>query len=542
MNKSNEYKKSQTLKPIEYRRASQPLSPLRAKQYQIVNPFQRNLSAVTKLKRRPYNSIAQDKEQLKAFKNLSSDEISKSFSNSDEKHRMTPLNFTKTKCISASEQNLSYTKTNTNASKNILKSDSWIKIEDMAKSRRNSFNPPLTFKKIIPEWLLSRSDFYATYMKMKQQVGLDLGEVCSSAPSERTEDEKEALIKWVSNTRFFSAIPKVIVQETCDKFSVLEFSPGAQIIKKDDIADCMYLIYFGMVGIYVDGIRIGQRSQGESLGETALDNIKLRSADAFSETNVVLFKLKKIDYEHIILNLKKLEKHEYTKFIMTIPFFQRWSFIKVQNLSNLLIQSVYNPGDVIYEKGDQSATFYIIKEGSIQLQTYTHLEWQNKWPVGSRQWKLRKITNKFIYPLKTLLKGEFFGESEIISNCTRETRAVALEHSICLVLNKDEFLELFPPRELEILKQRSVLRMPSKQEMEMKIKQEMYSNEEKEHILLEAMRLGHGFEKGREFLLDARSKKLRGWYSSLKQRTRQQRAKIQSKIIDQKEENLNMSM
>jgi len=193
----------------------------------------------------------------------------------------------------------------------------------MVKSRRNSFNPLLTFKKIIPEWLLSRSDFYATYMKMKQQVGLDLGEVCSSAPSDRTEDEKEALIKWVSNTRFFSSIPKVIVQETCDKFSVLEFSPGTQIIKKDDIADCMYLIYFGMVGIYVDGIRIGQRSQGESLGETALDNIKLRSADAFSETNVVLFKLKKIDYEHIILNLKKLEKHEYTKFIMTIPFFQR---------------------------------------------------------------------------------------------------------------------------------------------------------------------------------------------------------------------------
>mmetsp|Transcript_26623 Transcript_26623/g.26288 ORF Transcript_26623/g.26288 Transcript_26623/m.26288 type:complete len:119 (+) Transcript_26623:59-415(+) len=118
-------------------------------------------------------------------------------------------------------------------------------------------------------------------------------------------------------------MPKVIIQETCDKFTVLEFQSGIKIIKKDDVADCMYLIYIGTVGIYVDGTRVGQRVQGDSLGETALDNVKLRSADAIAETQAILFRLKKVDYENIILNLKKLEKFEYTKFLMTTPFFQR---------------------------------------------------------------------------------------------------------------------------------------------------------------------------------------------------------------------------
>ena len=92
----------------------------------------------------------------------------------------------------------------------------------------------------------------------------------------------------------------------------------------------MYVIYKGVLGIYLkNNIKVAERVEGMVIGETALDNDSPRTANVIAETNVVLLKLKKTDYESIILNLKNLEKHENTRFLMTIPFFQRWSFVKV---------------------------------------------------------------------------------------------------------------------------------------------------------------------------------------------------------------------
>lgn len=92
----------------------------------------------------------------------------------------------------------------------------------------------------------------------------------------------------------------------------------------------MYVIYKGTLGIYIKGnIKVGERLAGMVIGETALDNDSPRTADVVAETDVTLLKLKKTDYESIILNLKNLEKHENTRFLMAIPYFQRWSFVKV---------------------------------------------------------------------------------------------------------------------------------------------------------------------------------------------------------------------
>lgn len=505
MDRIDESKEFFRKKITEIRKNSNTSSPLPFKHTKTLTPEQNHLSLIINQRRNTDTTHLKNLSRSKVLTDVSSESILRPnrFNLNQERIKRLYINPNNSKPANFSScQDLPRRSkiSNISGTTSLL-----LRLEDTDRSKNESIN---SFKQILPNWLINRTDFYSTYIKMKQHVGLDLENICSQLPGQRTEDEKEALFKWVSSTKFFSNIPKVIVQETCEKFTILTFNANQQsnfytVIKKDDVADCMYLIYMGSVGIYVDGIRVGQRSQGESLGETALDNVKLRSADVFADTNLTLFRLKKTDYETIILNLKKLEKYEYTKFLMTIPYFQRWSFIKVQDLSNLLIQSYYKPGDVIYEKNDQSKTFYIIKEGLVQLQTYTNLEQQNKWPIGFRQWKLRKVTNKFIYPVKDLQKGEFFGENEIMHNIQRETRAIAIENTVCLVLNKSEFFEMFNSRELEYLKQKYEIKMPTKQEMEDKIKNEVYSNGEKEQILLDAMKIANGLEGGRDFLLDS---------------------------------------
>jgi Cyclic nucleotide-binding domain. len=73
----------------------------------------------------------------------------------------------------------------------------------------------------------------------------------------------------------------------------------------------------------VNNLRVGQRIAGDVIGETAMDTEKPRIADVIAEESLVLLRLKKIDYKSILANLKRLEKYENSKFLMTIEFFSK---------------------------------------------------------------------------------------------------------------------------------------------------------------------------------------------------------------------------
>lgn len=87
----------------------------------------------------------------------------------------------------------------------------------------------------------------------------------------------------------------------------------------------MFIIFSGEVGIYLskDTQKIGSRGRKEVFGETALDTNMPRSAYVKAEDFTITFILKKADYERILLNIKKLEKHETTKFLMSINIFSK---------------------------------------------------------------------------------------------------------------------------------------------------------------------------------------------------------------------------
>ena len=119
---------------------------------------------------------------------------------------------------------------------------------------------------------------------------------------------------------------KGIVKKVCDKFSCVFFKFGETsifyvVIYEGDDPNCMFLIYEGVAGIYMDGQKINHRVAGEPLGENALENNSLRTASAIADTNLVAFKLKRTDYEDIMFTIKKNEKKNYLVFLKSMPIF-----------------------------------------------------------------------------------------------------------------------------------------------------------------------------------------------------------------------------
>lgn len=54
-------------------------------------------------------------------------------------------------------------------------------------------------------------------------------------------------------------------------------------------------------------------------------------------------------------------------------------------LSHLLIVSTYSQGEIIYNPEDFSHSFYIVKEGIVEIQTEIKIIEENKWPISPRE-------------------------------------------------------------------------------------------------------------------------------------------------------------
>ena len=384
-------------------------------------------------------------------------------------------------------------------------------------------------KKYLPEWLITREDFSKLYLKMICKHELDIGDICLQLTINRSEDEREAVFLWVYNKAFFNKMPRMLVRETCDKLITVRYFKGEIIMKKGDEGDCMYIIYKGLVGIYVNGHRVGSRTIGEVLGETALDTDKPRTADAIAEENLVMLKLKKIDYTNILLNLKKFEKYESSKFLISIDLFSKWSLPRIQIFSEHLIPSHYKDGEIIYEHQSESNAIYIITSGTVIFQKFVHVTKHNKWPIGIKKWEIQKVTNKFLVTIGKLSKKGIFG-LETINDLYRESRATAEGDISCLILNKNECFEQLTHNDIQQLNSYSLI-IPKDEEMQNIIKKKSFNRIErviynKENILLDALQVNYTNWGGRETEKEKKNKKINRCVSSLRLHLRKHHALI----------------
>lgn len=325
----------------------------------------------------------------------------------------------------------------------------------------------------LPDWLAERPDYQAIFKKNLAVDG-NISDICATALNNRTEDEKLMFIKWLSSARFFNKLATRVVKDTCDKLIRVIFKENDVIIKKGDTGDCLYIIYSGKAKIQLEPENIHDIIGPKSvIGEHALDTNKKRTASVIAIEPIIAFKLTKMDYDQILLNVKKLEKYKSSKLLMSIPFFRNWSYLKVQHLSNYLIKKIYPKGEILYDKGDDSDTFYIIKKGQIDIQAYVEMQHINRWPTGSKQWKILEINKKYIVTIASLKRGSYFGETAMIEQMPRTYRAICVMDTVCLTINKDEFFENFSVKDLEMLQEHTYVHMPKEKDLQKKLIQEM---------------------------------------------------------------------
>lgn len=387
---------------------------------------------------------------------------------------------------------------------------------------------------VIPDWVLQRDGFLSTYSQLISGTGVDIFEVCSHPPSERKEGAVLCLLNWASQLPFFSTIPRSSLREVCAKLRSVLVLAGQTVMQQGDAGDCMYVVCKGKLGVYVGGNRVAELGEGKVVGESALISRTSRTASVKAAVDSHLLKLTKEDHDSVVLGAKKREKAGNVLFLKTIRFFEPWQLVKLQRLSNALISTHFQAGQVVYERNSKSTTLYILQSGQVEVQAVISLHQSNRWPIGTHSWELTKLSKRLIVRLRLCQAGDFFGDLELVKGTLRTTRAVALQEAQCLAINTDEFNTIFTRKEAEALLQYTHLELPDDDTLATQFTESVKKDRRivlltQKKALVDALDIR--FLSPRDCIADPKARKLKGVKEDLQHREALSQAKGKAHVL-----------
>jgi cAMP-binding proteins - catabolite gene activator and regulatory subunit of cAMP-dependent protein kinases len=115
-----------------------------------------------------------------------------------------------------------------------------------------------------------------------------------------------------------------ICNEICSKLFTTEYKLGNEIIKEGDVADKMFIVIKGLVGIYKNHTNdcVDVVGPSNTIGETALESDCLRTATVIALENVLALQLTKEDYNSIVIKQKHKQRFAIINLLKKSQFFR----------------------------------------------------------------------------------------------------------------------------------------------------------------------------------------------------------------------------
>ncbi|MFQ6044612.1 MAG: PP2C family protein-serine/threonine phosphatase, partial [Candidatus Poribacteria bacterium] len=119
-----------------------------------------------------------------------------------------------------------------------------------------------------------------------------------SKPFERTA--------FLNMTELFAETPESLLAQISESMQEIEVKAGETIFREWDLGDAVYFVVRGTVSLEKKGIKLLTRGRGECFGEFALLDAEPRSASAVAETDALLLKWSREDFQQAILRNREM--------------------------------------------------------------------------------------------------------------------------------------------------------------------------------------------------------------------------------------------
>ncbi|XP_060697856.1 cGMP-dependent protein kinase 1 isoform X3 [Hemiscyllium ocellatum] len=239
----------------------------------------------------------------------------------------------------------------------------------------------------------------------------------------KSERSKELIKEAILDNDFMKNLELSQIQEIVDCMYPVEYAKDSCIIKEGDVGSLVYVMEDGKVEVTKEGVKLCTMGPGKVFGELAILYNCTRTATVKTLTNVKLWAIDRQCFQTIMMRTGLIKHAEYMEFLKSVPTFQNLSEEILSKLADVLEETYYEDGEYIIRQGARGDTFFIISKGKVNV---TREESSNEEAVF----------------LRTLGKGDWFGEKALQGEDVRTANVIAAETVTCLVIDRDSFKHL----------------------------------------------------------------------------------------------------
>jgi len=246
-------------------------------------------------------------------------------------------------------------------------------------------------------------------------------------------------LQFLSKLDLFSSFNKKDLQLILTTLKSYHFKDMETLTKENEDGNQMFILLKGHVSVYKfnpknkKDEKIAILGPGDIFGERTLFLQEPRSATIITKGEGNLLIMDKDEFNKLLKESKpfkeKIQKmvEESFKFfdlIKSVPLFKDVSEKDLKLLAPKIKFETFEIGEFIFKEGKIGNTFYIIKEGKVEIFT------------GSEENQTKNI-------LAELGPGEFFGEIALFREIKRTASVKAIKTSIGLSIDKEDFKSVF---------------------------------------------------------------------------------------------------
>uniref|UniRef100_A0A8V0ZS50 cGMP-dependent protein kinase n=1 Tax=Gallus gallus TaxID=9031 RepID=A0A8V0ZS50_CHICK len=239
----------------------------------------------------------------------------------------------------------------------------------------------------------------------------------------RCARSKELIKEAILDNDFMKNLELSQIQEIVDCMYPVEYGKDSCIIKEGDVGSLVYVMEDGKVEVTKEGVKLCTMGPGKVFGELAILYNCTRTATVKTLVNVKLWAIDRQCFQTIMMRTGLIKHTEYMEFLKSVPTFQSLPEEILSKLADVLEETHYESGEYIIRQGARGDTFFIISKGKVNV---TREDSPSEDPVF----------------LRTLGKGDWFGEKALQWEDVRTANVIAAEAVTCLVIDRDSFKHL----------------------------------------------------------------------------------------------------
>ena len=224
-------------------------------------------------------------------------------------------------------------------------------------------------------------------------------------------EDKELIDNCIIKHFFMRTLEKAARLEIIKEMSFVIIPSNTIIFQQGTPGNFFYILKVGTVELYIDGKKIKTFSVGESFGELALLHGAPRSGTVKAITECGLWVLERKNFRKIVDHITKMNFEENKTFIQSVPILNSIEHYQQAILCVSLIKETFEEGKYIVKEGESADCIYIVKEGEVNI---VH-------------------DGKVV---RTLKRGENFGERSILVQSLRTMDVVAKTNCVCYSISK----------------------------------------------------------------------------------------------------------